>query len=192
MSKTKIAITILIVFVLLVSLVGVTFFYFKGELDNKNSEIVSLNEQIANLKNETSNLRNETENLNNEISELNSEISNLTSYRAQIINFSSDGRPNYQSLGQSYYNFGIGVRNVGCVIIQNITLTAIMSLNNGETSYTQSKEINSLGIGVTHQVTGSVFIKGFVGSLYGLGQTWSFKLTTPEGILAEQTFQASG
>jgi hypothetical protein len=90
--------------------------------------------------------------------------------------------------GISGIDYSIYVENTGNVIIQNSTLTVNLTLSNRETPYSWSYPINSLGVGETQQVTGSAVVEGVSIDVSYLGQTWSFVLTTPEGIASEPTY----
>lgn len=116
----------------------------------------------------------------NEISKINVAYENFTHSQPSSIVF-----------GISAIEFSIYVQNTGNVIIQNSTLTVNLTLSNGETADFWphlSYPIDSLGIGENQQVTGTAVVKGVSIDVSYLGQTWSFVLTTPEGIVSEPTY----
>ena len=112
-----------------------------------------------------------------EISKINVKFENFT-----------HSQPDSLVFGVSGISYSIYVENTGNVIIQNSTLTVNLTLSNGETSRSRSYPINSLGIGETQQITGNAIVNGVSIHVRDLGQTWSFVLTTPEGITLEPTY----
>jgi hypothetical protein len=89
------------------------------------------------------------------------------------------------------YNFSLTVQNTGNATITNADLLATLNLSNGEPvkDYFQSIQVNSLSVGETRQVKGGwLDIQNSSLNVSGLNQTWSFVLTTPEGVLDRQTF----
>jgi len=179
MANLNKALTALIVAILFVSSIAGTIIYYNGVVNDRNTTITSLNNQIANLKNETSDLNNET-------SSLKDEIANLTQYEAKIVSFSSDN-PVSIVFAVTEYDFNMAIENTGNVAIQNITLTANLTLSDGESSGQVQTNL-TLGIGETQNVRGGVLFNNVLANLTYLSQTWSVELTTPKGILAQQTF----
>jgi len=119
-----------------------------------------------------------------------SPIITVTGYAARIHNFSYVG-PAPIAFPWVEYNFSLTVQNTGNATITNADLLATLNLSNVEPvkDYFQSIQVNSLSVGETRQVKGGwLDIQNSSLNVSGLNQTWSFVLTTPEGVLDRQTF----
>ena len=161
------------------SIVGIVI-YYNNALGERDSKISALQTQIENKTSEIESLNNQISNLTNQISSLNSQLANLTGASVRIVNFVRS--PSYPVLGITDYKFDLYIQNNGDVVLNNVTVSVKLTLSDNN-SQGWSGRIDTLQVGeITHMGYTFEF-----NSMFLDGQ-WLVELTTPKGILAQQTF----